>query len=283
MSRFASQGPAFDGTTKPELARSGSALAGGRLVSGAGVAAALVAADAARLREDDPQAARQRLLAATDTRPGARGATAAPPAVTVTGVRVRREAGATGVEFSVGTFRRGDPMAGRGTRIVPATRLDLTLVGSGGKAVERLTPTGGERDVLPGRYAYTLPARVVRRLGPGRYALPGPGPRAAAGRADRGALRGLRGQVTRVVLYGRPGCHLCEDARAAVLRVRDRLGPGAFELLELDIERDEDLLRRYLERIPVLTRGRRGAVRVLRGRGRAGGQAAALGRKLGPP
>ena len=29
--------------------------------------------------------------------------------------------------------------------------------------------------------------------------------------------------VARVVLYGKPGCHLCEDARAAVLAV----APGA--------------------------------------------------------
>ncbi len=53
-----------------------------------------------------------------------------------------------------------------------------------------------------------------------------------------------------VVLYGRPGCHLCDDARAAVLRVRER---SPFRLTEVDIERDDALLARYLERIPVLT------------------------------
>ncbi len=52
-----------------------------------------------------------------------------------------------------------------------------------------------------------------------------------------------------VVLYGRQGCHLCEDARAAVLRVRDRI---AFALTDVDIERDPALHARYLERIPVL-------------------------------
>jgi glutaredoxin len=55
--------------------------------------------------------------------------------------------------------------------------------------------------------------------------------------------------VTTVTLYGRPGCHLCDDARAALQRVRGR---HPFALIERDIERDEDLLRRYLERIPVI-------------------------------
>jgi glutaredoxin len=53
-----------------------------------------------------------------------------------------------------------------------------------------------------------------------------------------------------VVLYGRPGCHLCEQARALVLRVR-RAHPFAYA--ERDIEADADLLRAYLERIPVVT------------------------------
>ena len=52
-----------------------------------------------------------------------------------------------------------------------------------------------------------------------------------------------------VVLYGRPGCHLCDDARAAVLRVRER---APFALTEVDIESDDTLLERYLERIPVV-------------------------------
>jgi redox-sensing transcriptional repressor len=53
-----------------------------------------------------------------------------------------------------------------------------------------------------------------------------------------------------VVLYGRPGCCLCDDARAALERVRASV---AFELIERDIESDEHLLRAYLERIPVIT------------------------------
>jgi hypothetical protein len=55
--------------------------------------------------------------------------------------------------------------------------------------------------------------------------------------------------VRTVTLYGRPGCHLCDDARAALLRVREHT-PFAFE--ERDITADDDLHRRYLERIPVV-------------------------------
>jgi len=52
-----------------------------------------------------------------------------------------------------------------------------------------------------------------------------------------------------VTLYGRPGCHLCDDARELLERVRDELG---FTLVERDIEADDALLRAYLERIPVV-------------------------------
>ena len=55
-----------------------------------------------------------------------------------------------------------------------------------------------------------------------------------------------------VVLYTRPGCCLCDDARDALLRVASG-HPGAFVLRELDIESSAELHRRYLERIPVVT------------------------------
>jgi glutaredoxin len=53
-----------------------------------------------------------------------------------------------------------------------------------------------------------------------------------------------------VVLYGRPGCCLCDDARELLERVRVE---QPFQLEERDIESDEELLRSYLERIPVVT------------------------------
>ena len=51
--------------------------------------------------------------------------------------------------------------------------------------------------------------------------------------------------MSRLVLYGRPGCHLCDDARI----VLERIG-ATFE--EVDIEGDDALHRAYLERIPVV-------------------------------
>jgi glutaredoxin len=56
--------------------------------------------------------------------------------------------------------------------------------------------------------------------------------------------------VNEVVLYGRDGCCLCDEAREVLDRVRAR---RPFELQEQDIEADEQLLRAYLERIPVVT------------------------------
>ncbi len=53
-----------------------------------------------------------------------------------------------------------------------------------------------------------------------------------------------------VVLYTRPGCCLCDEARSVLERVRHR---HRFDLQECDIEQDEALLRAYLERIPVVT------------------------------
>ena len=59
----------------------------------------------------------------------------------------------------------------------------------------------------------------------------------------------MMGDVPTLTLYGREGCHLCEEARAQLLALQPELG---FELVERDIEADDDLHRRYLERIPVI-------------------------------
>ncbi|MDQ6744610.1 MAG: glutaredoxin family protein [Actinomycetota bacterium] len=53
-----------------------------------------------------------------------------------------------------------------------------------------------------------------------------------------------------VVLYGRPGCCLCEEALVVLQRVQAR---RPFRLEQRDIERDDALLAAYLERIPVVT------------------------------
>jgi hypothetical protein len=56
--------------------------------------------------------------------------------------------------------------------------------------------------------------------------------------------------VKEVILYTRPGCHLCEEARQSISALQD-VG-YRFELSELDIEADEELLRKFVERIPVV-------------------------------
>lgn len=53
-----------------------------------------------------------------------------------------------------------------------------------------------------------------------------------------------------VVVYSRPGCHLCEEAIQQIVAMHDE--GYRFELHEIDIESHDLLLRRYLERIPVV-------------------------------
>lgn len=52
----------------------------------------------------------------------------------------------------------------------------------------------------------------------------------------------------RVTLYGRPGCHLCDEARSVVARVCADLGE-TFE--EVSIDDDPALQERFGEEIPV--------------------------------
>jgi glutaredoxin len=54
--------------------------------------------------------------------------------------------------------------------------------------------------------------------------------------------------VARVVMFSRPGCHLCDDARAVIAKVCAELGV-AWE--ERSIAGDPELERRYGEQIPV--------------------------------
>ncbi|GAA1718983.1 hypothetical protein GCM10009745_79900 [Kribbella yunnanensis] len=52
----------------------------------------------------------------------------------------------------------------------------------------------------------------------------------------------------RVTLYGKPGCHLCDDARTIVEAVCAELG---VEWTEVDITQDDALFTQYGEQIPV--------------------------------
>jgi glutaredoxin len=56
--------------------------------------------------------------------------------------------------------------------------------------------------------------------------------------------------VASVVIYSRPGCHLCEQALERIVSLHDE--GYRFDLHEVDIESHELLLRRHLERIPVV-------------------------------
>jgi hypothetical protein len=63
-----------------------------------------------------------------------------------------------------------------------------------------------------------------------------------------------------IVLYTRPGCHLCDDARGmldALLADRARRGLASRPLEERDITLDQGLERRLFEKIPVVEVGAR--------------------------
>ena len=53
-----------------------------------------------------------------------------------------------------------------------------------------------------------------------------------------------------VRLYARPDCHLCDEARAGLEAMQ--ADGVVFELEEVDIDGDDRLLHRYLEKIPVI-------------------------------
>lgn len=53
-----------------------------------------------------------------------------------------------------------------------------------------------------------------------------------------------------VVIYSRPDCHLCEEAKKVIEASGYR---GEYTLEEINIESDPELLRRYRYDIPVIT------------------------------
>jgi glutaredoxin len=62
------------------------------------------------------------------------------------------------------------------------------------------------------------------------------------------------GEPVPVRLYSRPGCHLCDVMKTELSRARLS---RRFELEEVDIDRDDDLRRRFGHSIPVLEIGGR--------------------------
>ncbi|HEX7335052.1 MAG TPA: glutaredoxin family protein [Pyrinomonadaceae bacterium] len=53
-----------------------------------------------------------------------------------------------------------------------------------------------------------------------------------------------------MIIYSRPGCHLCEDAKAAI---QSAGCSDLFTFEEINIESDSELLRKYKYDIPVVT------------------------------
>ena len=53
-----------------------------------------------------------------------------------------------------------------------------------------------------------------------------------------------------VIVYSRPGCHLCDEAKAVI---QNAGCSDNFTLEEINIESDDELLRKYKYDIPVIT------------------------------
>ena len=122
--------------------------------------------------------------------------------------------------------------------------LDRLALGGGVAANSELRgscPGDGGNGVRSARGPLHRQRRHDRRGGPFPRARGLPGlPRAG---------RGRQAVMSRVTLYGKPGCHLCDDARKVVEAVRAGVG---FELSEVDITLDPVLANRLGERIPVV-------------------------------
>ena len=55
--------------------------------------------------------------------------------------------------------------------------------------------------------------------------------------------------MIQIDIYSRPGCHLCDEAKAVIERVQRRF---AFVFRVIDIESDPALEKEYGEQIPVV-------------------------------
>ncbi len=53
----------------------------------------------------------------------------------------------------------------------------------------------------------------------------------------------------RVIVYSKPGCHLCEDALQLLSELRNEFD---LAIEEIDITTDRELFKNYFDKIPVL-------------------------------
>lgn len=182
LAEASSRGPAFAGAEVPVVAAPAVARVphpggGAAVTAGGAVAAARLAVAAARELRARPGLplgelrARLVVLArergwATGEDAGARAGDEPDDPVPLGPLRLARDGRrVTGATLGVGAFTRVDGEA----RLVPAAVLELELLGPDGRVVQRLTPPGGERDLLPAEYAYALPRRALRALAGGPY------------------------------------------------------------------------------------------------------------------
>ena len=73
-------------------------------------------------------------------------------------------------------------------------------------------------------------------------------------------MPGVTAPLPDLVLYGRPGCHLCEDAHAVLVELlarRRAQGMATPALIERSIDEDAELHRRFVLTIPVVAYGDR--------------------------
>jgi glutaredoxin len=56
-------------------------------------------------------------------------------------------------------------------------------------------------------------------------------------------------QEREVVVYSRPGCHLCDVVKETLRRLEER---GGFRWRDVDIDQDPELRRLYGDQIPVV-------------------------------
>jgi glutaredoxin len=55
--------------------------------------------------------------------------------------------------------------------------------------------------------------------------------------------------VADLVIYSKPGCHLCGQVKSELAKLRGRY---PFQLREVNIEENSELLEEYKEKIPVV-------------------------------
>ena len=66
------------------------------------------------------------------------------------------------------------------------------------------------------------------------------------------------GRPTEVLVYSRPGCHLCEEAKAQIAPLLKEFGA---RLTEINIDEDPELRARYDYDVPVIFLGARKAAK----------------------